>query len=59
MADLERVLKEIVPPGRFAYYRDLISAKLAEAKLIDSHPVYAVRATRDQYLTTAKKECYE
>jgi hypothetical protein len=46
-ADVERAIKEIVPPGRFAYYQQLALAKLTEAKLIDAHPVYAVRAVRE------------
>jgi hypothetical protein len=46
-ADVERAIKEVVPPGRFAYYQQLALAKLTEAKLIDSHLVYAVRAVRE------------
>lgn len=46
-ADLERGIKEVVPATRFAYYRDLILAKLTEEKLIDAHPVYAVRQVRE------------
>lgn len=46
-ADVERAIKEVVPPGRIAYYQQLALAKLTEAKLIDAHPVYAVRAVRE------------
>jgi hypothetical protein len=45
-ADLERGIKEVVPNTRFSYYADLILTRLTEEKLIDAHPVYAVRQTK-------------
>jgi hypothetical protein len=46
-ADLERGIKEIVPNTRFSYYQNLVLQRLTEAKLIDAHPVFAVRQVRD------------
>jgi hypothetical protein len=46
-ADLERAIKEVVPNTRFSYYSNLILTKLTEAKLIDAHPVFAVRQIRN------------